>query len=59
MYNALEDFTERLRDLIVEAKENGINITPYDKRINDFVVETGIAVYSDKDHMNTVTTYKR
>ena len=59
MYNALEDFTERLKDLIAEAKENDINIMPYEKKIDDFVVEMGIAVFKDKDHMNTVTTYKR
>ena len=47
MYNTLEDFTERLRDLIAEAEDNGINIKPYEKEINGIVVEMGIAVYRD------------
>lgn len=58
MYNALEDFTERLKNLIDEAKDNGISIKPYTKKINDIVIEEGIAVFSDKDHMNDVPTYK-
>lgn len=58
MYNTLEDFTERLRDLIAEAEDNGINIKPYEKEINGIVVEMGIAVYRDKDHMNDIPTYK-
>lgn len=58
MYNTLEDFTERLKNLIDEANGNGISIKPYTKKINDIVIEEGIAVFSDKNHMNDVPTYK-
>lgn len=55
-------YTTEMKKLIEEAKVNGVEIQPYEKKIekdeSEFVVERGIAVYACDVDVEYIPTWK-
>lgn len=55
-------YTIEIKKLIEEAKANGVEIQPYEKKIekgaSEFVVERGIAIYACDVEVESIPTWK-
>lgn len=56
----VEKYTMEIQNLIEEAKANGVNVQPYEKKIenSDLIIERGIAVYTCDVEINYIPTWK-
>lgn len=55
----VEKYTVEIQNLIEEAKANGVNVQPYEKKINsELIIERGIAVYTCDVEINYIPTWK-
>lgn len=56
----VEKYTVEIQKLLEEAKVNGVNIQPYEKKIenSELIIERGIAVYTCDVEINYIPTWK-
>lgn len=56
----VEKYTVEIQNLLKEAKANGVDIQPYEKKIenSDLIIERGIAVYTCDVEINYIPTWK-
>lgn len=54
----VDEYTKEIEKLIQNAKEHGVNIQPYEKKIKDIVVERGISVYTCDIEVNYIPAWK-
>lgn len=56
----VEKYTVEMQNLLEEAKANGVEIQPYEKKIenSDLTIERGIAVYTCDAEINYIPTWK-
>ena len=56
----VEKYKMELKKLIEEAKNNGIDIQPYEKKLEgkDLVIERGIAVFACDAEIDYIPTWK-
>ena len=59
--NLTEKYVDKVKALIEEAKNEGIEIAPYEVYIGDTVIESGIAVGTDvtkTEESETIVTWR-
>lgn len=56
----VKKYTVEIQNLIEEAKTNGVDIQPYEKKIenSEIIIERGIAVYTCNVEINYIPTWK-
>lgn len=56
----VEKYIMKIQNLLEEAKANGVNIQPYEKKIenSEIIIERGIAVYTCNVEINYIPTWK-
>lgn len=56
----VKKYTVEMQNLIEEAKKNGIDIQPYEKKIekSELVIERGIAIFACDVEIDYVPTWK-
>lgn len=56
----VKKYTAEIQNLIEEAKANGVDVQPYEKKIenSDLIIEHGIAIYTCDVEINYIPTWK-
>ena len=56
----VKKYTAKIQNLIEEAKTNGVDVQPYEKKIenSDLIIERGIAIYTCDVEINYIPTWK-